>query len=294
MGFASEDFLHELLDSGDPRHAPDEDHLVDLRRGHACVAQGSLHRSRGPLDQVVDQLLEPGPRKGHVEMLRTVGGRGDERKIDLGLHELRELDLRLLCRFPQSLEGHRILAQIDPLGFPEFLCDVVQHPLVEVVPAQMGVAVGRLHLEDAVAQFQDGDVECATPEVVNRHLEVPVLLVESVGQGGGGRLVDDAPYGEPGDLPGLLGCLSLRIVEVGRNGDDGLGHLLAEVILRRLLHLLQDHGADFRGRIDSSADLDARCIVVSPRHLVRDELHLLRHLVKEPPHEALDGEDGIL
>ena len=72
---------------------------------------------------------------------------------------------------------------------------------------------------------------------------VPVFrLVEAVGERGRGRLVDDAQHFEAGDLAGVLGGLALGVVEVGRNGDDRLLDLLAEIGLGGLLHLLQDEG----------------------------------------------------
>lgn len=37
-------------------------------------------------------------------------------------------------------------------------------------------------------------------------------------------------------------------VEVGGDGDDGVGDLLAEVGLSNLLHLAKNHGGDFLGR----------------------------------------------
>jgi len=76
----------------------------------------------------------------------------------------------------------------------------------------VGVAVGGLDLEDAVADFQDGDVERAAAQVVDGDLLV-ALLVQAVGEGGGGRLVDDAQDLEAGDLAGVLGAwrwLSLK------------------------------------------------------------------------------------
>jgi hypothetical protein len=71
-----------------------------------------------------------------------------------------------------------------------------------------GVAVGRLHLEHAVADLEDRDVERAAAEVVDGDRLV-LLLVEAVGERRRGRLVDDALDVEAGDLAGVLGRLAL-------------------------------------------------------------------------------------
>ncbi len=46
---------------------------------------------------------------------------------------------------------------------------LVEHPVqdrvVEVVAAQVGIAIGRKHFEDAIADFEDGDIECSAAKV---------------------------------------------------------------------------------------------------------------------------------
>ena len=94
--------------------------------------------------------------------------------------------------------------------------------LIEVVAAEVRIAVGRLDLDDALADFEDRNVERAAAEVVDGDRLV-LLLVEPVGERGRRRLVDDAHDLEAGNLPGVLRRLALRVVEVGGNGDDRLG-----------------------------------------------------------------------
>ena len=131
--------------------------------------------------------------------------------------------------------------------------------LVEILAAQEGVAIGGLHFEDAVADFQHRDVEGAAAKVIDRD-GAGLFLVQAIGQRRGGGLVDDAKNFQARDLAGVLGRLALGVVEIGGNGDDGLGDLLAQMRFGGFLHLLQDEGGDF-GRANISCRRGPR-----PRH----------------------------
>ena len=196
----------------------------------------ALQGGDGLLDQIVHERLELGAGELHGEMLRPVLVGGDEGQIDLGLGGAGQLDLRLLGRVLQALQRQPVLAQVDALLLAELVGQIVHDALVEVLAAEEGVAVGRLDLEHAVADLEDGDVEGAAAEIVDGDL-AGALLLQAVGERGRGRLVDDAQHVEAGDLAGVLGGLALGVVEVGGHRDDGLGHLAAEIGLGRLLHL---------------------------------------------------------
>jgi len=111
----------------------------------------------------------------------------------------------------------------------------------------MGIARGGQDLKDTIIDRKKGDIESSTTEVVDDGLGFTALLVETVGDGGSSRIVNDTEDLETGDGTGILGSLALGVVEVGRDGDDGMGDLLAEVSLSSLLHLGQYHGRDFFG-----------------------------------------------
>ena len=98
-----------------------------------------------------------------------------------------------------------------PLSFLNSAAHPVHDALVEVVAAQAVVAGGGQHLDHAVVDVQNRDVEGAAAQVVDHDL-LGALLIHAVGQGRGGGLVDDALDVQTGDLAGVLGGLALGVV----------------------------------------------------------------------------------
>ena len=217
----------------------------------------------------------------------------DKRQIDLRLHGRRQLALGLFGRLFEPLERHAVVAQIHALIFPEFVGQIIDDPLVKIVAAQKGVAVGRFDLKHAVADLQDGDVKRSATQVEHRNLFVG-LLVQTVGQRGCGRLVDDTFDVQAGNPSGVFCGLALGVVKIGRNGDDGLGHTFAQVVLSRLLHLLQDKGRDFRRTVVLVPDFDPG-VAVRLGHVVGQRLSGFgdHRVLVAIAHETFDREDRI-
>ena len=158
----------------------------------------------------------------------------------------------------------------------------------------MRVTVGGKHFEHAATELQDRDIKRTATQVEDRNLHVLVRLVHTVSQSGSRRLVHDTLHVQTGNLSGFLCSLTLRVGEVGRYGDDGFRHFLAQIILGRLLHLLQNHGRDFLRSVQTSFDVHARGVVVSLHYRIRHTGYFLLHLVIGLTHETLDGEHGVL
>ena len=130
----------------------------------------------------------------------------------------------------------------------ELLDEVVDETVVEVLTTQVSVTGGGLDLEDALLDGQKRDIESSSSEIEDEDVTLADdLLVETVGDGGSGGLVDDTEDVHTGDGTGILGGLTLGVIEVGRDGDDSVVDGGSEVRLGGLLHLEQDHGRNFLG-----------------------------------------------
>ena len=290
--FATEELLDRVLNRRHPGLAADHDDLLDVGGGKTRILERLTARPESALDQVLRDLLELAAGQPDVQVLGTRGVGGHEGQVDLGLLHAGKLDLGLLAGFLEALHGHRVLAQVDALVLLELRQQPVDDPLIDVVPPEVGVAVRRLHLDDALTDLQDRDVEGAAAEVVHGDRAVP-LLVQAVRERRRGRLIDQPLDGEAGDLAGVAGRLTLGVVEVRRHGDHRTFDRTAQVVLRRLLQLLQHHRGDLRRGVALSRRLDLD-VIARTRDRVGDHLLLFRDLGQAPSHEALDRENRVL
>ena len=97
---------------------------------------------------------------------------------------------------------------------------------------------------------------------------------------------------------GVFRCLTLRIVEVGRDGDDRLGDRLAELRLGVRLQLGEDHRRDLRRGegfpFAADLDLDMGVAVAGLDHLVGHALLFLGDLRELAAHKTFHREDRVL
>ena len=121
----------------------------------------------------------------------------------------------------------------------EVLLAVIEKVGVEVLTTKMGVTSGGLDGEDTALDVEEGHIEGTTTKIVDQDVALLAGLAstETVGNGGSSGLVDDTEDVEARNGTGVLGGLTLVVVEVSRDGDDSLLNLLAELGLGDLLHL---------------------------------------------------------
>lgn len=80
--------------------------------------------------------------------------------------------------------------------------------------SKMGITIGGQDLKNSIIDGQNADVKRPTPEVKDKDILLATLLVQTIGNGGGGWLVDYSSNVEAGDYAGVLGSLPLSIIEV--------------------------------------------------------------------------------
>ncbi len=260
------------------------------------VGQRLVAHLEGALHQVHHHPVELGLGEGRLQVHHLAGGvLANALHLDLGDRVAAHVDLGPLRGLLQHLQAVLVQPQVDAALLEEVVGQPGHDAVVEIVAAQVGVAGGGEHLEDVLADLQDGDVEGAAAQVVDGDL-LGDGLAETVGERRGGRLVEDAEHLEPGDAPGVLGSLPLVVVEVGGHGDHRLLHLVPEVVLDDRLHLLEHQRGDLGQRIDVLADLDADRVVLALDDLVGHHRLRLLHLVgeEETADEALGAVDGVV
>ena len=240
---ASEKFSHCFLNLGHTGLTANQDHLVDIADLQTCVIQRRAARSNGTGYQVFHQGFQLRPGQLDIEMLRTIGIRRDVRQVYFGLLTGRQFDLRAFGGFFEALKGERVVAQVETLVFLELLNQVIDDALVEILATEKGIAVGGQHFELVltvhVSDLDDGNVKGSATQVIDGQLAITTLFVHAVRQCRGGGLIDDSLDRQAGNFTGVLGGLSLRVIEIGRYRDDSLGDFFTQVVFSGFLHFHQ-------------------------------------------------------
>ncbi len=181
---------------------------------------------------------------------------GDEGKIDIGGEHAGELDLSLFGRLNKALGAHLIGRKVNSVLTLELSDHPVNDAVVEIITAQVGIAIGSFNFKHAVTQLKDGHIERTAAKVEYENGLFFINLVKPVSKRCRGRLVDDTKDFQTGNLTGILGCLTLAVVKVCRNGDNRLADRLSQICLGIALQLLKDHSRDFLGSIGLVIDSD--------------------------------------
>ena len=89
----------------------------------------------------------------------------------------------------------------------------IDQGIVYIVATQMSVAVGGENFENSFLDAQNGDVEGAAAQIVDRHVALGGL-VQPIRQRCRRGLIDEADDFESGKAAGIFGRLALAVIEI--------------------------------------------------------------------------------
>ena len=141
-------------------------------------------------------------------MLWTICISRQEREIDFVLVCARELFLCLFSFVLEALQSGIVVLEVDTFLFLEYVEEMVNDTVVEVLTTKVCISVGRLHLKDAIAKFEDGNVKRTATEIKDSDLFL-FTLFEAIGERRSGWLVDDTLDLKSSNLSSVLGSLAL-------------------------------------------------------------------------------------
>ena len=186
-----------------------------------------------------------------------------------------------------------LFPQVDIVLIKKPVGKIIDQRHIEIVAAQTAVALRGQDFKGLVVDIQNGKVERAPSEIVDGH-GLGCLLFQTVGHGGRRRLVDEPRNLQTRYLRSLERGLTLDVIEIGGNGDDGFLHLSAQIILGRLFQFHQDHGRDLLRGMGLSIDYDGHASVFILADLEWINLLLLMELLEETTHQAFDRRDRAM
>jgi hypothetical protein len=273
VGGLSEEVLDDLSDLGDSGRSSNHEYFINLILGETGVLEAGFEGLDGSLNELLGESFELSSGEGSVEMLGARVIESEIGDVNGGLGSGGEFTLGLLSSLTDSLDGSLVGLNINSTLGLEFSLEEILEFDIEIFASKSGISVGGLHFEDTSGNLEDGDIESTTTEIVNSD-DLTVSLVLAEGEGSGGGLVDDTLNIEVSDLTGILGSLSLGIVEVSGDSHDGLLDSGTDVRLSGLLHLGEDEGTDLRRRVLLSSSFNPGISVGGSDDLVRQVLHI--------------------
>ena len=166
-------------------------------------------------------------------MQRAVLAGRNERQRDRCRENTGEFLLGFLGCFGQALKGLAIPPQIQSMLSLERISNPIHNALIEIIPAQLGVAVGGFDVEHTVRDSKQRHIKSATTEVKHQHA-TNGAAIKAIGEGGSRGFVEDAFHGDARQSASVAGGLTLSVIEIGRNRNhrcfDGFAQIGAGVI----------------------------------------------------------------
>ena len=162
--------------------------------------------------------------------------------------------------------------------------------MVVVITPQSRIATGGHHLENTTGQAQNRDIKGAAAKVVDG-IHAFTAVVQAIGNGGSGRLVDQTQNIQTGELGRILGGLALCVVKIGRHGDHRAKQVVNHGVFRAVAQGRQNIGTDLDRRLLTLHRVQAQHAWAVGKPV--GQLVGTAHILQTSTHKSLDRGDGV-
>ena len=130
----------------------------------------------------------------------------------------------------------------------------------------MRVSARGQHLEDTLPQLEYRDIRRAAAKIINSDGAL-LTLIQAVCERRSSGFIDDTEHIQAGNTSRILGCLPLRIIEIGGNGDHRVLDLVAQRCFRVSFELAQNKCGKLGRCVIASEDFQADNVFALGRDL---------------------------
>merc|ERR1719370_656109 len=112
-------------------------------------------------------------------------------------------------------------------------------------PPRWGITMSGFHFKDTIIDAQNGHIKGTASKIEDQNVLLArgtIFLVQSICDGSSSGFVDNSEHIQATNGASIFCCLSLRIVEVGRDSHHCIVDRTTQVALSCFLHLRQNHG----------------------------------------------------
>ena len=114
---------------------------------------------------------------------------------------------------------------------------MVDKTVIGILNTKVGVTGSCKNFKDTFINRKEGNIESSSSEIIDDDTRFTALLVKTVCDCGSSWLVNNTQDLEPCNCTGILGSLTLSVIEVRRDSNNGVSNLLSKVSLSSFLHL---------------------------------------------------------
>mmetsp|Transcript_27016 Transcript_27016/g.45224 ORF Transcript_27016/g.45224 Transcript_27016/m.45224 type:complete len:293 (-) Transcript_27016:213-1091(-) len=217
---------------------------MHLGLGELGVLEDFLHRLHTLAEVVHVEVLETSTGDHGVEISTFEEGIN----LDVRLGGAGQGSLRALASSTKTTQSTLVIGDVLAELALELLSEVIDKTVIEIFSTQMSVTSSGLHFENTLLDGKKRHIESSTTKIEDQNVLLRTLLVQTVSNSSGSRLIDDTQNVHTGDNTSILSGLTLGVIEIGRDGDNCVLDLTAKVGLSDLLHLQKHHGRNLFGR----------------------------------------------